>query len=108
MVSSFGVDMAPKAMSGKALVGKSRADMETHRFSQLHGQVWVTIECQCQNSKEENSEQESEQRTRKKETQWIQTAQFTSLQIHFKIFFWLKSLTLSSLFIYATYLNNLN
>lgn len=101
-VSSFGVDMAPKAMSGKALLGKSRADMETCSFSQPHGQVWVTTECQCQKSKEENSEQE-----RKKGNGYRQNYLLLCRSIS-KPLFWLKSLTLSSLLIYGTYLNNLN
>lgn len=53
-VSTFGVGVAPEAMSGKALVGKSRTNVGICPFIQPHRQAWVTTECQRQKSQEEN------------------------------------------------------
>lgn len=103
-VSSFGVGAAPEATSGKAPVGKSRVDTGTCPFRQPHGQAWVTTECQCQKSKEENKTQVNE-----KEGKAVNTERAIYFSADpFQNLFWLKRLTLNSSLIYGTYLNNLN
>lgn len=96
--------VAPEAMSGKALVGKSRSDTGTCPFSQPHGQAWVTIECQCQKSKEENKTQANNKEGKTMNTE--RTIYFSADP--FQNLFWRKNLTLNSSLIHGTNLNNLN
>lgn len=91
-------------MSGKAPVGKSRVDAGTCPFSQPHGQAWVTAECQCQKSKEQNKMQVKGKEGRAMDRE--RTIYFSADP--FQNLFWLKTLTLNSSLIYGTYLNNLN
>lgn len=78
--------------------------MGTYPFSQPQGQFWVTTECQCQ----KNRNKTRCKWTRKKKSKWLEREQFTSLQIHFRPLFWMKSVTMNSSLIYGTNLNNLN